>query len=486
MPNPNKKRKKKPSTPAKKQWVESNLPGKGGKQGPKSVTPPPPKTTVEPQVVVLQPQVITWAPAKTALTYGQLLSAEHLNAQALGGAVPTYQGADKLSVAIGAKLTAGSHTIAASTLATSTHAASTPPVSQTFAVAKGTPTLTWKTPAAVTLTGTPPTFKLTAGQLNATVVDGEADLGYTPALGTALTNGTHFLRAVHPASANFKQAEISVRLLVYRSAKTKQGFETVRKGQGWAPGKGLPTDVKKRWDDDEGKVKSQGQQLMQQMQDLTVDELKDFLDKQVPDKNTDYVYQGGKYPNQMWKFPNGLQVRVKPQGDAFSSEPKFCIEIVSESIRTQGKFTGKGDQNAILCKLSIDGSPSPKGPGDTNLHGIGGDVETDNYVYGSCQATHPVCRAKLTPQLTWAPPAPIAVGTKLEVGVQLNAVIVEGEGTLVYNPAAGLSPSNAGVFPLQAKLPASKRYKEAIISVNITVQAPPKPPAQKTAPNKAK
>lgn len=481
-----KRNNKKPSTPVKKTWVEQNLPGKGGSGG-KGSTTSQAQPTPQPKPKVLQAQTITWAPGKSALVYGETLTAEHLNATALGGATPTYQDASGKAVAIGAKLAAGSHAISASTAATGTHAASIAPVSHTFTVAKAAPKLSWATPAAVSLSGTPPSFKLTKTQLNATVEEGESALTYTPAMGASLTNGTHFLRAVHPASDNYLRGETSVRLLVYRSTNTLKGFETIRQGKGWKPGKGLPTDVQQRWDDDEGQVQTQGKQLMQAMQDLTVEEMKDFLDKQVVNKSKDYVYQGGQYPNQMWKFPNGLQVRVKPDGDAFSSEPKFCIEVVSEAVRTAGKFTTKKDKGGVVCKLSIDGTPAPKGPGDTDLDGIGDDTATDNYAYGSCQATHPVCRTKLAPRLSWVAPAPITVGTKLQMGVQLNAVVEEGVGTLVYNPSAGMSPNNPGVFTLTATLPASKRYLEGAISVKITVNpAPPQTPAKKTTPPKKK
>jgi hypothetical protein len=483
-----KRNNKKPSTPAKKAWVEQNLPGKGGSGGKGTPTSQAkPQTPPKPQPKVLLAQTITWAPGKSALVYGETLTAEHLNATALGGATPVYKDASNAVVAMGAKLAAGSHVISVSAAATDTHAASTAPLNHTFTVAKAAPKLSWKTPAAVNLAGTPPSFKLTKTQLNASVDEGESTLAYTPALGASLTNGTHFLRAVHAASANYLRGETSVRLLVYRSASTLKGFETIREGKGWKPGKGLPTAVQKRWEDDEGQVQTQGKQLMQSMQDLTVEEMKDFLDKQVANKSTDYVYQGGKYPNQMWKFPNGLQVRVKPDGDAFSSEPKFCIEVVSEAVRTSGGFTSKNDKTGVVCKLSIDGSPAPKGPGDTDLDGIGNETATDNYVLGSCQATHPVCRTKLAPKLNWTAPAPIMVGTRLEAGVQLNATVEEGEGTLVYDPEAGMSPNNPGVFTLTATLPASKRYREGSISVKITVNpAPPKTPAQKTTPVKKK
>lgn len=454
-------------TPEQVQFVKLHLPGTQMQDGAKTTTQPTP----------LQAQVITWQPAGPALTYGDALSAGHLNAKALGGAVPSYTDAAAKAVSVGQVLNAGTHVISASTKATATHLASAAPVTQSFQVGKAAPELEWKTPVAVTLAGTPPEFVLSKTQLAAKVIKGESPLVYTPAAGAKLTAGTHFLRAVHAASANYLQGETSVRLLVYASAKEQTGFETVRQGSGWKPGKSLPPAVQQRWDDDTDGIKTKGQHYMARMQDMTAEEMKDFLDKEVANTATDYMYQGGSYPNQVWKFPNGLQVRVKPNGDAFSSEPKFCIEILAESKRQAGQFSA--NQQDILCKLSVDGAPAPKGPGDTDLGG-GTSAEQNNYKTGSCQATHPVCRAKLDAVLAWATPAPIKVGEALGFA-QLNATISEGTGTITYIPAAGHKFTAAGSQTLQATLAASKRYKAAVASVQIDVQPiAPTNPGNKT------
>ena len=468
MPPPNKK-----PNQTQVQFVQKHLPGTGT-PGSSKGTPPP---QAKPQPTPLQAQVITWQPTGVALTYGDALTAGHLNATALGGAVPVYADAAAKPVSTGQVLTAGTHVISASTKATSTHLASVAPVTQSIKVNRAAPELQWKTPAAVTLAGTPPAFVLSKTQLAAKVVKGESPLAYTPAAGVKLAAGTHFLRAVHAQSANYLQGETSVRLLVYASAKEQTGFEDVRQGKSWKAGKSLPTAVQQRWTNDTDGVKSKGQDYMAKMQDMTADEMKDFLDKEVASTASDYMYQGGTYPNQVWKFPNGLQVRVKPKGDAFSAEPKFCIEILAESKRQAGQFSAS--QQDILCKLSVDGAPAPKGPGDTDLGG-GTSAEQNNYKAGSCQATHPVCRTKLDAMLAWATPGPIKVGEALGSS-QLNATVTEGTGPITYTPAAGHKYTTAGPQTLQAKLAESKRYKEAVASVQIDVQAPaPTNPGNKT------
>jgi hypothetical protein len=471
------RRKRKPN-PQQVGFVQQHLPGKqgGGKATPQPQTQAKGPTPVTPPTTP-QPQVITWQPTSKALTYGDALTtASHLNATALGGAVASYSDADSKPVNAGLVLVAGTHVISASTAATTTHLASSAPVAQSFQVRKAAPQLQWKTPAAVTLAGTPPAFTLSKTQLGATVTKGESALVYTPAQGTKLAAGTHFLRAVHAESANYLKGETSVRLLVYANVKEQAGFETVRQGNGWKQGTGLPPAVKQRWDNDTDGVKSKGQDYMARMQDMTPDEMKDFLDKEVKDKSTDYLYQGGNYPNQVWKFANGLQVRVKPNGDAFSSEPKFCIEILAEGKRQAGQFSTS--QQDILCKLSIDGAPAPKGPGDTNL-GNGTNAEKNSYKTGSCQATHPVCRTKLDARLAWTAPQPIKVGEALG-STQLNATITEGTGTITYAPAAGQKYTKPGTYTLQATLAASKRYKAAQACVQIQVQAVPPVATKKT------
>jgi len=418
---------------------------------------------------VLARQVVTWAPASVDLVYGDALEAKHLNATALGGATPVYKNAAGEVLALGMKLPAGDHVISASCEATPTHAATTQPTQVTLKVAKAVPEITWATPASQQLSGQPPKFVLGDAQLNAQRVKGESALVYTPAKGAVLKNGTHFLRVVHPASANYRRGEATVRLMIYITADAKNGFQKLREGKGFKSGKGLGATEKKRWDDDKDGVKSKGQELMRKMQSMTLDEMIELMNQEVTAPG-DRHDQGGTYPNKMWRFDNGLQVRVKPKGDAHGSAPKFCIEIVEESVRLAKRFTVQGEQHLIQAKLSIDGNPAPTGPNDTDLSGA---TDTANYNTGACAATHPMCRTKLMPKLAWDKPPALKVKAPLQAGVHLNARIVdeEGEGTFVYTPAAGVSAPKVGTNQLSAVLPESKRYVEGRIGVNIDIIA---------------
>ena len=431
-------------------------------------------------------QVLAWTPASVELVYGEALEPKHLNATALGGAVPVYTNANQSVIKPGARPPAGEHTVTVTCEATPTHAAPLKPAAVTFKVAKAKPEITWANPPSVRRTGDPAQFVLGDAQLNAKLVKGESKLAYQPTKGSTLEAGIHFLRVIHLESANYQRGDLSVRLVVYNTEEAQKGFDKTLKGEGFKTGKGLSEAERKRWDDDEGQVRSKGRELMKKMQAMTIDEMVDLMNREVTDVN-DRHDQPGQYPNKMWKFANGLQVRVKPKGDAHDSAPKFCIEIVDESVRTANRFTAKGEQSLIKAKLSIDGEPAPTGPNDTDMGSYAGQ-DLVNYTTGSCRATHPTCRAKLPPRLAWDKPPAIELGVPLERGVHLNARIVggEGEGEFTYDPVAGAVYNAKGVGTLKATLPESKRYLEGRIEVKIDVVEKPKPPPKPQATPKPK
>lgn len=460
------KRRRNKATAQQVQYVQKHL---GGQVQPVVQKTPPP----EPKLPGLAEQVITWEPASTELTHGESMGTGRFNATALGGAKPEYRTSSGQLVGPTAVPPAGVHAVSVTTAPTGTHAASKEPVVRSFTVKRAPSRLSWAIPAAVEATGSPKSFALTKTQLAAKVERGEPkqEPQYEPAQGKKLAPGTHFLRAVHPQTDNFLRGEITVRLLVHADAKGKAGFEAVRKGGGWKTGVGLPQDVQDRWDKDTDGVRSKGKQLMQDMQQMTCEEMIDHLSKQIGDPS-DHKKQGEDH---LYRFDNGLQVRVKPKGDSFSSEPKFCIEVLPESLRVAKEFTTKDNRHLITCKLSVDGEPAPKGPGDTAVPKKG----KASYKTGTCDATHPVCRPKLEPRLAWTPPAPVVTGTALSSEAQLQARVLEGDGVPTYEPAEGTKMNTPGTVALRATLAASKRYKAGSVSVNLLVQAPPKNPKGK-------
>lgn len=121
---------------------------------------------------------ITW-PAPAAITYGTALSATQLNATA------NYPGAFAYSPVAGTVLSAGSHSLSVTFTPSDPSKVLSATASNTITVNQATPTITWSTPAPVSV-GT----ALSATQLDATASLGGASVpgtfAYTPASGTVM------------------------------------------------------------------------------------------------------------------------------------------------------------------------------------------------------------------------------------------------------------------------------------------------------------
>ncbi|QRK08227.1 hypothetical protein JQX13_51290 [Archangium violaceum] len=70
----------------------------------------------------------------------------------------------------------------------------------------------------------------------------------------------------------------------------------------------------------------------------------------------DTTLPNGK-PQQAYQYSDGTLVRVKPQGDQFTSEPSYSIEVLADGVHTAV------DQNSVAFKLDAKGQAVPKGPG---------------------------------------------------------------------------------------------------------------------------
>jgi hypothetical protein len=144
---------------------------------------------------------ITW-PNPVAISYPAALGAGQLNASADVGGTFTY------SPAAGTVLMAGPQTLSA-TFTPSSQNYTTATATVGLTVNKGTPTITWPTPANIS-TGTP----LSSTQLNATVAGNVAgDLAYSPPAGTVLPTGAGQTLSVFflpTDTANYKFVQASV------------------------------------------------------------------------------------------------------------------------------------------------------------------------------------------------------------------------------------------------------------------------------------
>lgn len=121
---------------------------------------------------------ITWANPAT-ITYGTALSATQLNATA---SVP---GTFVYTPAAGTVLSTGTQTLSVTFTPTDVFDYATTTATTTLTVTQATPTISWTTPAAI-----PYGTALSATQLNATA-NVSGTFVYTPAAGTVLTTGTH-------------------------------------------------------------------------------------------------------------------------------------------------------------------------------------------------------------------------------------------------------------------------------------------------------
>jgi hypothetical protein len=153
---------------------------------------------------------LTISQATQSITFGPLSSATYgdgpfdLTATSSSGLTVTFSASGTCSVS-GVTVTitgAGSCTITAHQSGDANHAAA-PDVPRTFTIAKGTPILTWATPADITYgTG------LSGTQLNAVASVGGGYV-YTPAGGTVLPAGTHTLSVTFTPSDSANYATIS-------------------------------------------------------------------------------------------------------------------------------------------------------------------------------------------------------------------------------------------------------------------------------------
>ncbi len=68
---------------------------------------------------------------------------------------------------------------------------------------------------------------------------------------------------------------------------------------------------------------------------------------------------GNGKPQWSWSFTDDSLVRVKPNGDQFTNEPMFCVEVLMTN-------TTASAQDAVAFKTDDQANAVPKGPGDVN------------------------------------------------------------------------------------------------------------------------
>ena len=395
-------------------------------------------------------QTITWAnPAD--IVYETKLSATQLNATRTKG-----NGALTYDPALNAQLDPGDHTLKVTAAETTEWAETEKEV--TIKVTKAKSVIEWKTPA--------PIAKNTKIQpaLTATVKKGGTTLTYAPDKDTKFTaEGNQFLTVKNNDTTKFFPTRAFVRLQIMDSAESVKGFKETADGTRWKKPSTSPNkEVCDAWDADTDGMKTQGQKLMKDLSQLTGAQIKTYMDALVT-SSSDKTYQGGTYPNHIWKFANGLQVRYKPSGDAFSSTPMFCIEG-----RSSSGFSAS--QSDIAFKLTGDGVPTAKGPGNSDITMPGGynSSKKTKFRSGCARSTHHMCRPKEDQVIDWATPPKITLPDKVGP-LHLNATLTTGDGALTYTPLSGTKLA-AGTRTLSVKAAATDAYKETTKTVNVEVE----------------
>ncbi len=422
--------------------------------------------------VTLAPRSIDWVlPPKLPVT--QKLTPEFLQASVSAGA-----GAFTVTAPAGGKFVAvgQGQTVTIVVATTKTH--DTASKSGTVETVKAVPKLTWAAPKPVVV-GT----SLSDTQLNARIVPDslKTSLVYDPADGTGLpTAGTQFLRVRFAGDALHEPARADVRLLVAASEETKRGSEAMRDGSAWKkPTTGKAGQRVKEWEDDDGSdpdsLKMMGQRLMREIGAMTPEELNahlDALQQKTPDSGR--TTQGGTYPNTIWTFDNGLQIRYKSNGDMHNpGTPMFCIEART----SEGPSAGGGD---IAFKVTSEGVPAAKGPGDTKVpDDIDDEDDVAAFQSGAARTTHLFCRPKEKQVIVWNPPAEVPAGTQMTAELHLNAEVLggaekkfyRGDGTLV---SVGNKLPPGSTQTLKVVVAATKRYEAGEATATIRVAAPVK------------
>jgi hypothetical protein len=407
-----------------------------------------------------------------SLAFDQLVTPELLKATASEGA-----GALTVTAPAGGRFTAVGDAVDLTVTLAETASHSSATLTGQVKVVKAVPELTWTTPNSALKDA-----KLSGTQLNAIIkpTSLKAALVYSPADGTDLAvAGNMFLRVRFPGDDKYEPVSREVRLQVMENENAKLGSDAARKGGAWTkPTSGVAGARVKAWEEDDGtdpkSLKMMGQQVMSKISQMTAEELNaelDALQASTPESASNQT--GGTYPNKIWTFKNGLQVRYKKNGDIHNPGKRmFCVEVRT----TPGPSTSQAE---VAFKVTADGDPAAKGPGDTKLPaGITDEADKAQFKDGAQSATHLFCRPKEAQVITWDALPDIKWDTKLSNEAHLNAWALGGA-VLKYYRANGtlliagnkLTPNSTETLKVVAE--ETPRYKTAEKSLPIKVGAQP-------------
>jgi pimeloyl-ACP methyl ester carboxylesterase len=387
---------------------------------------------------------ITWA-TPAAITYGTALSAGQLDATS------TVVGTFVYAPATGTVLGAGAQALSVTFTPTDATDYNTAPATVTLTVSKATPTITWSTPAAVTV-GT----ALSATQLDATAsVPGS--FVYGPTAGTVMsTAGNTTLAATFTPTdtTDYSNASASVVLTVNPVTKTTP---TITWGTPAAITYGTALSATQL--DATASVAgsfsysaAQGTVLNAGLQTVSVT----FTPTDTTDYNTTtatiQLTVNKATPTITWATPAAITY-----GTALSTTQLDATASVAGALTyspSVGTVLTAGSQ-----ALTANFTP------------------TDTTDYNTASATVTLTVNKATPTITWSTPAAVTVGSALSA-TQLDAT-ASVPGSFVYNPTSGTVMSTAGNTTLSATFTPTDTtdYNSASATIVLIVN-----PATKTTP----
>jgi hypothetical protein len=387
-------------------------------------------TTVNVTVAKATP-TITWA-TPSAITYGTALSATQLNATGSVAGTIAY------SPASGTTPSAGTQTLTATFTPTDTANYNSATRTVSLVVGKGTPTITWATPSAITF-GT----ALSATQLNATgSVAGT--IAYSPASGTTPSAGTQTLTATFTPTdtANYNPATGTVSLTVNKATPTIAWatpsaitFGTALSAtQLNATGSVAGTIA---YSPASGTTPSAGTQT------LTATFTPTDTANYNPATGTVSLTVNKATPTITWATPSAIT---------------FGTALSATQLNATGSVAG-----TIAYSPASGTTPSA---GTQTLTATFTPTDTANY--NPATGTVSLTVNKATPTIAWATPSAITFGTALSA-TQLNAT-GSVAGTIAYSPASGTTPS-AGTQTLTATFTPTDaaNYNPATGTVSLTV-----------------
>jgi len=335
------------------------------------------------------------------------------------------------------------------------------PTTITVAVQKGAPRLTWPAAPAAVAAGTQLSTVVAGATIEPASLAGA--IVYRPTLNTVLAVPPDqlFVNATFPGNADFLPAgPVAMRLKVCENANELSGAVAMEAGNiaanwklpdpanAWNPANGphpstlgdpatmhdqaeaervkkIKDDYAKRvavltkqkevidkWNADDGTkaggMKARARKIMADVKTMTAAEMTAHFDKTIGTGNSKKT----EGEQTLWKLENGLQVRLKSDGDAHDPHKKlFCLEA-----RVGIDFSK--DQDDIAFKVTLDGQAAPKGPGE--LGSIPGGASAGSaYIRGAMGATHLKCQPRLPQTITW----PLADNAVIKRGAASKAAL---------------------------------------------------------------